>query len=764
MHVHEPIAHLHRRTARNRGLNQSDEYGRPLLDGDESEESTAVPNAEQLAGQQQGQQGQQQQQGQGQGQQGQQQQRVEARAGQTVLHAMTATRPLLNLQPAVSHVPGTLQGIDLKRGSQGRFAWLHSQLSQVVSAQCVDFSADRLSVRDGLTNSDLITFLDKERPQWSRVRWINIDGMSWDVIKALALKFDLHPLAVEDVIHIPQRIKADFYDHRWTGTNRDAAASAAFAPVLTTQPYAPLPTGPRPSNGANAVTYPPGTSVDPADLALPDASQVAISITPPTSSTPFASLATRTMTADLISASGTGPQGLSTPVSADHTHTQPPGRPAAPAQGQQQLAMQPEVVGPASIAHLQPPGTPPSPTPLGSPCWPQTLVSDPPGLPPPQVQSPSLVEGCSVSGVGAMEAPPRLLCRSGSMVHQRRGRKGGIPRLTTTLLSPLREEEEAARVTARCLSAGAGVLHRLSHCPSQGAQGGAGGPGGSVRRAAVQVTAEQVSLFLTNDGTLISMFQYSGQGVVGPLLGQLGESRTLVRDAQDASYLMNLVVDALVDHAYPVVDAYAQLIDEYEAKVMGGKPVAADTRELHVVQGDLAILKRTLTPALRLVSTLRSHSKEVAALAASSAARAPPAGSSSSSGGAAEGQALQAVASPAKKPPPLISHLTSTYLGDVQDHLSTLIDALDSQGEQCRDLIDLVFNLIAHGTNQSMQTLTVVSVLFLPLTFLAGIYGMNFDYLPELHWTYGYAYFYGACAIIVTLFLSLMRRLLGTAG
>lgn len=59
----------------------------------------------------------------------------------------------------------------------------------------------------------------------------------------------------------------------------------------------------------------------------------------------------------------------------------------------------------------------------------------------------------------------------------------------------------------------------------------------------------------------------------------------------------------------------------------------------------------------------------------------------------------------------------------IQDHLTSLLDALDSQTEACRDLIDLAFNLIAHGTNQAMQALTVVSVLFLPLTFLAGIYG-----------------------------------------
>ncbi|KAF5839166.1 cora-like Mg2+ transporter protein-domain-containing protein [Dunaliella salina] len=107
----------------------------------------------------------------------------------------------------------------------------------------------------------------------------------------------------------------------------------------------------------------------------------------------------------------------------------------------------------------------------------------------------------------------------------------------------------------------------------------------------------------------------------------------------------------------------------------------------------------------------------------------------------------------------LISRLTKTYLSDVQDHLSSTLDSINSLSEQCRDLIALIFNLAAHQTNQSMQALTVVSVLFLPLTFLAGIYGMNFDNIPELHWEYGYAYFFCMCGVIGVVFLIAMYRL-----
>lgn len=62
-----------------------------------------------------------------------------------------------------------------------------------------------------LSNDTLADFLQQPRPEWSKVRWINVQGLSWDVIQMLAVAYDLHPLSVEDIVHIPQRIKADYF-------------------------------------------------------------------------------------------------------------------------------------------------------------------------------------------------------------------------------------------------------------------------------------------------------------------------------------------------------------------------------------------------------------------------------------------------------------------------------------------------------------------------------------------------------------------------
>lgn len=108
----------------------------------------------------------------------------------------------------------------------------------------------------------------------------------------------------------------------------------------------------------------------------------------------------------------------------------------------------------------------------------------------------------------------------------------------------------------------------------------------------------------------------------------------------------------------------------------------------------------------------------------------------------------------------LCRDLTRIYLRDVLDHINTVVEEIETLEFQCRDLIDLIFNSISHQTNQSMQTLAIVSVIFLPISFIAGVYGTNFDKLPELHWELGYLYFWVLCAAITLAFSLFLRRIL----
>jgi Mg2+ and Co2+ transporter CorA len=74
-------------------------------------------------------------------------------------------------------------------------------------------------------------------------------------------------------------------------------------------------------------------------------------------------------------------------------------------------------------------------------------------------------------------------------------------------------------------------------------------------------------------------------------------------------------------------------------------------------------------------------------------------------------------------------------MSDVLDHITSVVEDMEVLSEDARDLIDLIFNTISHQNNASMQMLAVMSTIFLPITFIAGVYGTNFDqYFPEIHW------------------------------
>jgi magnesium transporter len=103
---------------------------------------------------------------------------------------------------------------------------------------------------------------------------------------------------------------------------------------------------------------------------------------------------------------------------------------------------------------------------------------------------------------------------------------------------------------------------------------------------------------------------------------------------------------------------------------------------------------------------------------------------------------------------PFISDTTRLYLRDCYDHAVQLIDLLESYRDIAGDVRDYYLSTISNRMNQVMKTLTVISTIFLPLSFIASIYGMNFDpdvsrwNMPELHWRYGYPFALGLMAVV----------------
>jgi magnesium transporter len=86
----------------------------------------------------------------------------------------------------------------------------------------------------------------------------------------------------------------------------------------------------------------------------------------------------------------------------------------------------------------------------------------------------------------------------------------------------------------------------------------------------------------------------------------------------------------------------------------------------------------------------------------------------------------------------LIHDNTKLYLRDAHDHANQVIDLLDSNREMITNLMDLYYSQMSNKMNNVMKVLTIISVIFMPLTFIVGVYGMNFEFMPELKWKYGY--------------------------
>lgn len=105
----------------------------------------------------------------------------------------------------------------------------------------------------------------------------------------------------------------------------------------------------------------------------------------------------------------------------------------------------------------------------------------------------------------------------------------------------------------------------------------------------------------------------------------------------------------------------------------------------------------------------------------------------------------------------LFSSNTDLYLRDLYDHVNQVNETIEIYRDQMTGLMELYNSTISNRLNNIMKVLTIISVIFMPLTFIAGIYGMNFEFMPELHWKYGYPFALGLMAVMVVAMLAWFR-------
>lgn len=231
------------------------------------------------------------------------------------------------------------------------------------------------------------------------------------------------------------------------------------------------------------------------------------------------------------------------------------------------------------------------------------------------------------------------------------------------------------------------------HNPAQ-AVGRPEGASGSPR-----FDTDQIGLFLGRD-FVVTFQEYRGD-CLNPVRQRIRAARGRVASA-GPDFLVYSMVDAVVDAYFPVLEVFGENLEDLESDAVEC-PSADTVHTIHAIKRELLVIRRTLWPMREAVSLLLRDET------------------------------------------PLVSAETRMYLRDAYDHLVQLIDIVENERELGSDLMDIYLSSQSHRLNEVMKVLTIIATIFMPLSFIAGVYGMNFDTthpanMPELHWKYGYAF------------------------
>ena len=214
--------------------------------------------------------------------------------------------------------------------------------------------------------------------------------------------------------------------------------------------------------------------------------------------------------------------------------------------------------------------------------------------------------------------------------------------------------------------------------------------------------AEQVNMFF-GEGFVLTLQETSADDWE-PVRSRIRNGRVRIRSS-GADYLAYALVDAVIDSFFPVLEEYGDRIEAVQEELLAGEHDGLLER-IHAINRDLILIRRSAWPHREVANALE------------------------------------------RSEPPLVQSSTRVFLRDCYDHTVQILDILESYRDLARGLMDLHLSMASNRMNEVMKVLTIMASIFIPLTFLAGIYGMNFNTeaspfnMPELNWYYAYPVFW----------------------
>lgn len=215
------------------------------------------------------------------------------------------------------------------------------------------------------------------------------------------------------------------------------------------------------------------------------------------------------------------------------------------------------------------------------------------------------------------------------------------------------------------------------------------------------IDSEQISLIL--HGNVLISFQEKEGDVFSFVRTRISQGKGTIRKRQ-ADYLLYSLLDSIVDHYFLVLETVSEKIEVIEALAMN-EPDSSVLQKLYLERRQILALRRSVYPLREVISSFEKNADQ------------------------------------------FISKETKPFIRDLYDNTIQVIETMEVFRDMSSGVLDLYMNSLSNRMNSVMKMLTIISTIFIPLSFVAGVYGMNFDNMPELRWQYGYFYVLGGMII-----------------
>lgn len=227
-----------------------------------------------------------------------------------------------------------------------------------------------------------------------------------------------------------------------------------------------------------------------------------------------------------------------------------------------------------------------------------------------------------------------------------------------------------------------------------------------------QIQTEQCSLILGPN--FVITFQEKEGDVFDSIRERLRKQKGRLR-REGPDYLAYALIDAIVDHYFIILEKIDETMEQLEEELTEN-PGPETMKMIHHLKRELIFLRKSVWPLREVVGSL-------------------------------EREELR-----------LIQEKTTIFLRDVYDHTIQVIDTIETFRDMVSGMLDLYLSIISNRMNEVMKVLTIIATIFIPLTFIAGIYGMNFEFMPELRWHWSYPVVWIVMIVIGVLMLIYFRK------